>query len=1163
MRISPVRAGRQAPVRVLLPSDRRVVAIIPCAVILLSLPASARRGFMPFHETKSVEEWMGDLQAAGTQGSLQAVVCLGHYGERAVKAVPLLREKLVSQDGFVRRCSLAAVVGIYESELEHAIPRKDERHWIERLRTGREPIQAAYALESLATDASLGALTAALGHEDPVVRYFAARAIREVIQAAAYGKDHLSARDKKLEVTAIRKRQTAVCMAALIGLSESENFLLADAAVDALGAFGGHDNDAAAPAVPAVAAALSRGDRRLQFAATRALSWIGRPASDAVPALIEALRGPGAASHPRFDGLSAGGPRRMVVQALGSIGPGARAAIPEVTKALRDEDAGVRAAAASAIDQIGGVADAIEELKRNLTHPDPKVRSRSAYALSKAGDRGREVVADLTEALADPSRKVRFSAGCAIRDLARFARGSVPALEKCLQDEDRFVRSIAREALDKIRASVELHSNDRTEDAGSASPLVTAADRSDIGTTGEPEESGRIDEADAGHKKGEDLGQHDVDSGRDSESHGVSWLWLVLGCLAGMALLGLVAWFLLLRKLAWSMRRSIRPNMHVRGEAMYRHSKTVGIAVGVCALAALAAILLFLRPRADSGQPTVRLAGEHADVQTAPEAEPAPPVREGASLSPASDRPAEEPREAAGDTDKEELPYEIRVRDTYTSHETGSDATMKAFCSCDIDFGRELPERMALVDSAHLLRGETEGGAPVVPRPSHDFIGTLKSGSRRLRFSVMGIVPADTESIRFLEGTITKVVAAGTDRVVWDDPANQMGEVRSAAGFEFVLASYNRAASEAKIEVHFRVPPPGPLDPLYWASRSITLGARCEDGSLVESRGAGSGTGLGGRWGHLDCGLKVGGRKVRALEVSFVTSIRMEELPFRLEDVKLPSAPKAAAGGKDREIGPRGKTTVASEGYVFRMHRAELSRRRRGGRQTGYLRLDLKVGLPQEQADGHSVVASSSTALDAAAVDDRGTRLTARKWSGAMSRVSWGGPEKHLSTRFPLPHDEADRLVTFSGKYRVFCAKSISSASFALAELSEDIKAPIKRGPVALTEMSHVNDLMKFTMRIDKAHFPTETYSWVRSMEFDILDDAGKPMGRWSGGGDAGGRGSRTHRQSVSFETGDRVPATFRVLYPVGCSIKDIPFEFEDVGLPRKPGKYSYEEEVF
>lgn len=441
--------------RILFPPGRWTAVIPCCAVILLSLSERARPAIMAFHEMKSVEEWKEELQAAGRQDRLQAVVCLGHYRERAVKAVPLLREKIESRDGLVRRCSLAAVVRICESqfEFEHTIPRKDETYWIERLKTDREPIQAAYALRSLATDGSLGALTSALVHEDPVVRCFAARAIREVIQSAAYGKDHLSARDKKLEVTAIRRRHATVCMAALIELSQSENMFLADAAVDALGAFGCHDNEAAAPAVPAVAAALRRGDRRLQFTAARALFWIGTHASDAVPALIEALRGPGAASHPRFDGVSAGAPRRMMIRALGSIGPGARAAIPEVTEALRDEDAGVRAAAASAIDQIGGVADAIEELKSNLTHPDPKVRSRSAYALSKAGDRGREVVAELTKALADPSQKVRRSAGCAIRDLARFARGSVPALEKCLQDENRFVRSIAREALDKIRAA--------------------------------------------------------------------------------------------------------------------------------------------------------------------------------------------------------------------------------------------------------------------------------------------------------------------------------------------------------------------------------------------------------------------------------------------------------------------------------------------------------------------------------------------------------------------------------------------------------------------------------------------------------------------------------------------------------------------------------------
>ncbi|MHC4250352.1 MAG: hypothetical protein ACYS9X_14585 [Planctomycetota bacterium] len=606
---------------------------------------------------------------------------------------------------------------------------------------------------------------------------------------------------------------------------------------------------------------------------------------------------------------------------------------------------------------------------------------------------------------------------------------------------------------------------------------------------------------------------------------------------------------------------------------MYRHGKTMGAAV--CALAALAVVLLLLRPWSASKPPAVKPVEpveKYVDVPTTPEAEPAPPAREDTSVPPesvpappaASDGPAEEPREAAAVADREEPPYKIRVREVSMSHTTGSDATIDAICRCEIDFGRELPERMALVSSAHVHRGETGRGAPVVSTNRPGSIHTFRSGSRRHRFSVGGIVPADTESIHFLEGTLTKVVAAGTERVSWEDPANQVGEARSAAGFEFVLAGYERDATEAGIEVHFRVPAAGLFDPLHWASSSIILGARCEDGSLVEARGGGSGDGLDGKWGNRESHCKVGERKVEAVQASFVTGITLERLPFRLEDVKLPSAPNVAANGKVRKIGPRGKTTVESEGHVFTLCEAGLDRRRRGGRETGSLTLHLKVRLAQEEAPGQRMVAYATGIADAAALDDRGARHTGVKWASHPCRMDVGGPEKPMMAHFfSLPHHEADRLVTFSGIFRIFCATSTSSASFVLAELPEDIKAPLKRGPVAITAMSHVNDIMKLALEIDKDAYLAGKYSLLGSFEFDLLDDAGKPMGRCSRGGGDSGPGARTYRTHVSFDTGGRVPVMFRARYPVGFSVREIPFEFKDVGLPRKPGKHSYEDEVF
>lgn len=593
---------------------------------------------------------------------------------------------------------------------------------------------------------------------------------------------------------------------------------------------------------------------------------------------------------------------------------------------------------------------------------------------------------------------------------------------------------------------------------------------------------------------------------------------------------------------------------------MERRTKKAVVAVAAGAVGLLVAALLFLLSRTDSDSGTPEPAGmsEEGPVATRPVPPvPAVPLRPAVPARPPTQR-SEHPG-AAGEAVEEEPPYEVRVLGVRTSHRAADGPDVVAWLDCEIDFGRKVPERTAVVDSGKVLRGQTKKGAPVIHKRSHGFVRALRSGRQRHRFTVGAVVPADTGRLSFIEGTFTKVVAVETGRVVWDDPARQKGERRSAGGFEFVLAGYDRTASEVKAEFHFRVPEPRPGEPRYWGSGSTAYRVCCEDGSLLEMRGGGGGTGLGGRWGQWECGAKVGNRNVKALEASFVTRIKLEELPFSLEDVELPSAPRLAANRKEAPVGPRGSTSVTSAGYVFRLDKVELTRRRRGNRRTGELRLRIKIRLP----DGHDDVAVPVVVLDAEAVDDKGTKLTTGRDPEAMRGLSRRRHEESLQAEFPLPHDEANRLVTFSGKYRVFCAEETSCARFELANMPEELNAPVRRGPVSLTGVSRVNDIVKLTMRIDKSAFPTESYFWISGTKFDLLDGNGEPMRMETAGGDSGGRGSRTHRYFISFDTRGRVPATFVVSYPTGCSIRDIPFEFENVGLPRRPGRYSYEEDVF
>ena len=568
----------------------------------------------------------------------------------------------------------------------------------------------------------------------------------------------------------------------------------------------------------------------------------------------------------------------------------------------------------------------------------------------------------------------------------------------------------------------------------------------------------------------------------------------------------------------------------------------VAIAPVAAVLALTAAVLVFagmMRPRRESAAP-----GE-GEIRP----QPHPP----SAQSERKPAPRPEPELAAAP------PYAVRVVSVRTTHETGDENVIIVWCRCEIDFGREMPERVTLIDPTKVLRGTTGKGAPVGSKPTPRVLRRdLKPGRRRLKFSVNAVVPSDTERIRFIEGIVTKAVAAESEKVVWEDPAAQKGTTLSASGFDFKLAGYRRTASEVEAEVLYRA---RPGEPKQWGCMAMKCKLYCEDGSLLDISSGSGGGGVGDIWAHRRYRFRLRGRKPKAIEVTFIPAVEEEELPFRLEDVKLPSAPRPVADSAETPVGPRGKKTVRSEGYVFRLHKVKLTREREGERQTGRIDLELKVTLPEE----HDAFAVSTSVLNGLAVDDRGTRLATGRWF-AHARppgARRGQKEETLRARFPLPDGRADRLVSFSGKYRVYCAERLLPARFRLAEMPEELEAPIRRGPLSLTTIERMGDLMRFTLKIHKDALHTDDYAWVTGMEYELLDAAGKPM-RFAGGSGGSVDGDpKAYEMIRRFKTRGRIPAVFVIRYAIGGSIRDIPFEFKDVGLPRRPGEHYFDRDVF
>ena len=255
--------------------------------------------------------------------------------------------------------------------------------------------------------------------------------------------------------------------------------------IQTLGAVGG----AAAPAVPALAAALKSPFVHVRLAAAAALGQIGPAAAPALPELILALA----------DWLPA--VRLAATQCLARVGPAAEGAVPTLTQLLSDREEEVRLAAAEALAQAGPAAvpalievlesrdlrrmseamkvrmevsdwwkhhvdlEALrrEPLKalRNVTwyfqyaHDDgvEMAHTSAAAALGKIGPLARDAVPVLIQTLFDKEGKVRLAAARALGGIGQRARGALPALVNALIDPKEAVRKAAAEGLAAIDAA--------------------------------------------------------------------------------------------------------------------------------------------------------------------------------------------------------------------------------------------------------------------------------------------------------------------------------------------------------------------------------------------------------------------------------------------------------------------------------------------------------------------------------------------------------------------------------------------------------------------------------------------------------------------------------------------------------------------------------------
>jgi HEAT repeat protein/lysophospholipase L1-like esterase len=211
------------------------------------------------------------------------------------------------------------------------------------------------------------------------------------------------------------------------------------------------------PETPLLATLLDSPRAEVRRQAAWRLGRDGAAAQAAIPALTRRLKD----EQP--------GMRWAAADVLDRIGPPARAAIPALLDELGDAHEAVRWRAAEALSSIGLAPSEWPRLAEALTHRDEYVRAFAAWSLGEMAQEGRPAANALAAAMSDPDPSVRAVVAMALAKIGASAPPVLEALERALADHSWVYRWRAARALGRVRG----------DPAGPVASLATALSRDD------------------------------------------------------------------------------------------------------------------------------------------------------------------------------------------------------------------------------------------------------------------------------------------------------------------------------------------------------------------------------------------------------------------------------------------------------------------------------------------------------------------------------------------------------------------------------------------------------------------------------------------------------------------------------------------------------------
>jgi HEAT repeat protein len=332
-----------------------------------------------------------------------AAETLGRLGPSAQGAVPALMALLNSSDRTLRWGAVEAL-GRIGPAAQEAIPALLDGFMTDTAERGR--VGRALGMMGPAAKSAVPALIQALNGKEIGLRSMAAAALGEIGQYATDAQPELikALKDPEASVRwqaaqALGRLPPSEAAAAALGpMLSDKNRDVRLRAADAIAKMGPF----AAKAHEDLLQALKGNDRYVRSSVAEALAKSGR-ADVGVPVLIEGLKD-----------VQVG---MWAAEALGEIGAPARQALPALLEAMKGDNDNLRRAAALAVVRLGETDNGLPILIKALKHEVPDTRAYTAEVLGQVGPPAKKAVGALREAMKDESPAVRKAAAEALRKI--------------------------------------------------------------------------------------------------------------------------------------------------------------------------------------------------------------------------------------------------------------------------------------------------------------------------------------------------------------------------------------------------------------------------------------------------------------------------------------------------------------------------------------------------------------------------------------------------------------------------------------------------------------------------------------------------------------------------------------------------------------------------